>query len=832
MTDAAADARTDRPRRAPKVGGQGQWALGETQPLNANERWKQEDDGLNVRERIEDVYSQAGLRLDQRRRPARAVPLVGALHPAQARASTAARPPRSSRTSSRTSTSCSASASTAAPLTTEQLRVIGEISARLRPRHRRHHRPAEHPAALDPGRGRARDLAPARGRRPADHRGLRRRARASSSAPRSPGIARDEIIDPTPQIEEIQRPLHRRPRARQPAAQVQVRDHRHARARTSCTRSTTSRFVGVVHPELGAGYDLWVGGGLSTNPRLAERLGAFVRPRRPPTCGTASSRIFRDYGYRRLRTQGAPEVPARRLGPGEVPRRCSRTEYLERRSPTARARAQPTTRGDHVGVHEQKDGRFFVGAAPLVGRISGDQLTELADLVEAARLRPRVRTTPHQKLVVLDVAPGRASTRSSPALDALGPRRPRRSLFRRAHHGLHRHRVLQARDRRDQGHRGHARSPSSSSGSPTSPTSSTPRSRSTSTAARTPAPASRPPTSASRASSSTTDGEQVPGFQVHLGGGLASAGRDEAGLGRTVRGLKVTADDLPDYVERVVRRFARPTASAGETFANGPPRRRGGTPVTTYPVPLRSTHARRASRSPRRELDEPRTLRRARRARARATRRRGRRLGGPQLRAGTLAVACSMADAVLPAPRRRAARPASTCSSSTPATTSPRPRDPRRGRRATCDVTIVDVAAASRPSPSRTPSTAPSSSSATPPCAAPCARSSRCGRALGGYEVWVTGVRRDEAPDPRRHARSSPGTSKHGLVKVNPLAAWTFDDVVAYADRARRAPVNPLLCTGYPSIGCEPCTPQVAPGDDPRAGRWAGTDKTECGLHA
>ncbi|GAA3027047.1 phosphoadenylyl-sulfate reductase [Microbacterium dextranolyticum] len=101
--------------------------------------------------------------------------------------------------------------------------------------------------------------------------------------------------------------------------------------------------------------------------------------------------------------------------------------------------------------------------------------------------------------------------------------------------------------------------------------------------------------------------------------------------------------------------------------------------------------------------------------------------------------------------------------------------------------------------------------------------------ALGGYEVWFTGVRRDEAPT-RTHTPLITWDGKNGLVKVNPVAAWSFDELMGYA-AAHKAPVNLLLDFGYPSIGCQPCTRPVAPGDDPRSGRWAGTAKTECGLH-
>ncbi|WP_375003645.1 phosphoadenylyl-sulfate reductase [Aeromicrobium sp. CTD01-1L150] len=102
-------------------------------------------------------------------------------------------------------------------------------------------------------------------------------------------------------------------------------------------------------------------------------------------------------------------------------------------------------------------------------------------------------------------------------------------------------------------------------------------------------------------------------------------------------------------------------------------------------------------------------------------------------------------------------------------------------------------------------------------------------RTLAEYEVWITGVRRDEGPT-RADTPLVTWDDKNGLVKVNPLAAWTFDDVLAYADD-HDVIVNPLVHDGYPSIGCAPCTRRVAPGEDPRAGRWAGLDKTECGLH-
>lgn len=102
-------------------------------------------------------------------------------------------------------------------------------------------------------------------------------------------------------------------------------------------------------------------------------------------------------------------------------------------------------------------------------------------------------------------------------------------------------------------------------------------------------------------------------------------------------------------------------------------------------------------------------------------------------------------------------------------------------------------------------------------------------RVLGGYEAWITGIRRDQAPT-RANAKKIEYDTKFGLVKFNPLADWTSEDVWNYI-RKHDLIYNPLHDRNYPSIGCEYCTRPVMPGEDPRAGRWAGSDKTECGLH-
>jgi phosphoadenosine phosphosulfate reductase len=102
-------------------------------------------------------------------------------------------------------------------------------------------------------------------------------------------------------------------------------------------------------------------------------------------------------------------------------------------------------------------------------------------------------------------------------------------------------------------------------------------------------------------------------------------------------------------------------------------------------------------------------------------------------------------------------------------------------------------------------------------------------RTLAGYDAWVTGVRRVEAPT-RAGTPLVTYDEGFGLVKVNPIAAWTDEEMEAHIAE-HGILVNPLVTAGYPSIGCAPCTARPAPGADKRSGRWAGTGKVECGLH-
>ena len=101
---------------------------------------------------------------------------------------------------------------------------------------------------------------------------------------------------------------------------------------------------------------------------------------------------------------------------------------------------------------------------------------------------------------------------------------------------------------------------------------------------------------------------------------------------------------------------------------------------------------------------------------------------------------------------------------------------------------------------------------------------------LAGYDAWITGIRRVEAPT-RANAPLISFDEGFGLVKINPIAAWSDETMQDYID-TNGVLVNPLVDEGYPSIGCAPCTAKPEPGSDPRSGRWAGRAKTECGLHA
>jgi sulfite reductase (ferredoxin) len=536
-------------------GGQGQWALGEHEPLNPNEKFKLEDDALNVRARVEQIYSKEGfdsipaedlqgrLRwwgLYTQRKQGIDGGKTATLEPHELEDKYFMLRVRID----------------GGALTTGQLRVIGEISRDL-----------------------ARDSADITDRQNIQLHWVRiedapqiwsrleavglQTTEACGDCPRvvlgSPvaGISKDELIDPTWAIGEIKRRFIGNP------------DYSNLprKFKTALSGMLTNdvvheindiSFVGVEHPELGPGFDLWVGGGLSTNPRLAERLGVFVSEQEVPDVWAGVISLFRDYGYRRLRSKARMKFLLADWGVDRF-RHVLEHEYLFRPLPDGPAPAPSAERGDHIGVHEQKDGKFYIGAAPLVGRVSGTTLLELADLVEAHG-SSRVRLTPHQKLLVLDIEKPRVEPLIE-ALDGIGLQ-ARPSLFRRntmACTGIEYCKLAIVETK------GLA-----------AKTVAILEDRLSDLLAEIDVPVTVNvngcPNSCARIQVAdiglkgqlVTDaaGNQVGGFQVHLGGTLGL----DAGFGRKVRGLKTTEAELPVYVERVVRNFAA-GREPGERFA-------------------------------------------------------------------------------------------------------------------------------------------------------------------------------------------------------------------------------------------------------------------------
>ncbi|MDF3045206.1 MAG: hypothetical protein K0R30_1434 [Ornithinibacter sp.] len=557
MSTHTTDSTTARALRPPRAGrSNGQWAVDGRAALNANEEMKAAGGGLEVRERIETVYALQGFDsipdddlhgrmrwwgLYTQRRPGIDGGRTATLEPHELSDRYFMLRVRLD----------------GGALTLGQLRVLAGIS-----------------------RDFARDTADISDRQNIQYHWIRvedvpeiwrrleevglQTTEACGDTPRvvlgSPlaGIAADEILDPTPAIEEITSRFIGDPDLANLPRKFKSAVTGHPSLDVVHEINDIS-FVGVRHPSLGAGYDLWVGGGLSTAPRLAERLGVFVEPDRVAEVWHGVIRIFRDHGYRRLRTKARLKFLLAEWGPVTF-REVLERDYLDSPLPDGPPPAPATGPGDHVGVHLQKDGLHYVGAAPVVGRISGEVLTGLSDVMEAAG-SDRLRLTPHQKLVVLDV-PAAALDNLVPGLERLGlsvtP-----SPFRRhtmACTGIEYCKLAIVETK--------------------------------ATAATAIAELERRladldldtpitlningcPNSCARIQVAdiglkgqivTVDGEQEAGFQVHLGGGLASADREEAGLGRTVRGLKVTAEALPDLVERLVRRYVV-AREPSETFS-------------------------------------------------------------------------------------------------------------------------------------------------------------------------------------------------------------------------------------------------------------------------
>jgi sulfite reductase (ferredoxin) len=536
------------PARRPK--GEGQWKLGYREPLNVNEQAKKDDDALNVRARIENIYAHTGFdridKVDLRNRfrwwglyTQRKQGIDGGrtatLEPEELEDSYFMLRVRID----------------GGQLDVDQLRAIADVSTTYgrdtadltdRQNVQLHWvRVEDMPAIWDRLESVGLSTAEACGDCP----------RVILGSPVA-GIAADEILDGTAVIREIERRYIGDPRFSNLPRKFKTAVSGHPSYDTAPEINDIS-FVGVVHPEHGPGFDVWVGGGLSTNPMLAQRLGAWVPEAEVPDVWEAVVSVFRDYGYRRLRARARLKFLVADWGVERF-RQVVEDEYLGRTLLDGPAPPAPDTPGDHVGVHRQRDGRFYIGVAPAVGRVSGSLLGKVADVIESHG-SARVRTTAQQKLLVLDVEADQVEPLVT-ALDRLGLH-ARPSAWRRntmACTGLE-YCKLAIVDTKDRATwlvgELERRVPEldvpitvNVNGCPNS-------------CART-----QVADVGLKGMIVLHEGRQVEGFQVHLGGALGL----RAGFGRKLRAHKVPADQLADYVERVTRHFLTERV-AGESFA-------------------------------------------------------------------------------------------------------------------------------------------------------------------------------------------------------------------------------------------------------------------------
>jgi sulfite reductase (ferredoxin) len=543
---------TARPRKAR---GEGQWALGHREPLNPNERIKKDDNPLNVRDRIENIYAHTGFAsidpqdlrgrfrwwgLYTQRKAGIDGGRTAVLEPHELEDEYFMLRVRID----------------GGALSVAQLRTIAQISQEF-----------------------GRDSADITDRQNIQLHWIRiedmpeiwRRleavgletTEACGDCPRvvlgSPvaGVSVDEVLDGTPAIDEIIKRYIGDPRysnlPRKFKSQISwLADGPY--------ETNDISFVGVIHPQHGPGFDLWIGGGLSTNPRLAERLGVWVPIDEIPDVWEGVVGIFRDYGYRRLRNRARLKFLLADWGVAKF-REVLEKEYLERALIDGPAPDLPAKPIDHIGVHKQIDGRNYVGAAPVVGRSSGVQLGKLADLVEAHG-SDRVRLTAYQKLLVLDVADEQVEPLIA-GMRAIGLE-ARPSAWRRgtmACTGIE-YCKLAIVETKARGEELVARL----------------EERLKDFDADISIHINGCPNACARTQVAdiglkgqlvmNAHGEQVEGFQVHLGGGLGMAQGQTSGFGRKLRGLKATAEELPAYVEKLARHYLDGRTSKDETFAD------------------------------------------------------------------------------------------------------------------------------------------------------------------------------------------------------------------------------------------------------------------------
>ncbi|RUP34258.1 MAG: nitrite/sulfite reductase [Mycolicibacterium sp.] len=535
-----------------KTRDEGQWALGSRDPLNANEVFKQEDDALNVRQRILDVYSKEGfdaITMDDLRGRFRWMGLYTQRTEGYDGTFTGddnADLLEAKFFMMRVRTDGKA-------LSAQAVRALGQISIDF-----------------------ARDSADITDRENLQYHWLRiedipeiwrrleevglQTMEACGDCPRgmlgSPlaGDSLVEVLDPTPALKEIEElyignpEFSNLPRKFKTAISG-LQDVAHEINDVS--------FIGVNHPEHGPGLDLWVGGGLSTNPMLAQRVGVWVPLEEVAEVWKGVTSIFRDYGYRRLRSKARLKFLIKDWGVEKF-REVLETEYLHRKLHDGPAPEQVPHTVDHVGVQKLKNGLNAVGVSAIAGRVSGTILTKVADLMEAAGT-DRARLTAYQKLIILDVADDKLAELRA-GLDALGlqsqPSHWRQNLM--ACTGIE-YCKLSFADTRG---RAQTLVPELEA-------------RLGDLNAELDVPVTVNingcPNSCARIQVADIGfkGQMVDdgngpeeGFQVHLGGSLGL----DSGFGRKLRQHKVLATELGDYIDRVVRNFVK-QREAGERFA-------------------------------------------------------------------------------------------------------------------------------------------------------------------------------------------------------------------------------------------------------------------------
>ena len=545
---------TARPAGAKnKARNEGQWALGDREPLNPNEEMKHAGAPLDVRERIENVYAKAGFdSIDKSDLRGRFRWWGLYTQREQGYDGTFTGDENADLLEAKyfmMRVRCDGGALSAAAL-----RTVGQISTEFgrdtadisdRQNVQMHWIEVENVPEIW---------------RRLDDVGLQT-AEACGDCPRvilgSPlaGESLDEVLDPTWAIDEIVRRYIGKPDfadlpRKYKTAISGLQDVAH--------EINDIAFIGVNHPEHGPGLDLWVGGGLSTNPMLAQRLGAWVPLDEVPEVWAAVTSIFRDYGYRRLRSKARLKFLIKDWGIERF-REVLETEYLKRPlidGPAPEPLKHPI---DHVGVQRLKNGLNAVGAAPIAGHVSGTILSAVADLMDGAG-SDRIRFTPYQKLVILDIADDKLDDVLA-GLEALGlqtkPSQWRRNLM--ACTGIEYCKLSFAETRG----RAQVLVPELER-----------RLEDINAALDVPITVNINGCPNSCARIQVADigfkgqmvddghGGSVEGFQVHLGGSLGL----DSGFGRKLRQHKVTSDELGDYIDRVVRNFIK-HRSAGERFA-------------------------------------------------------------------------------------------------------------------------------------------------------------------------------------------------------------------------------------------------------------------------